>query len=155
MRAASRSGPAERAARQNGCVRWDQPLARLRVDIDSPSPASTISLDGNLSMARPAAAVRGRRYFLRVGWCTPDPVVDEGAQPIARGQIVDRTVGDMLVALFGARQFHAMRATHEPAVHHCMRHFRVKLQLVTGTKAECLDGESVAFSQQLTSGRQI
>jgi len=48
-----------------------------------------------------------------------------------------------------------MRATHEPAVHHRMRHFRVKLQRVTGTKAECLDGESVAFSQQFTSGRQI
>src|SRR6185312_1467768 len=48
-----------------------------------------------------------------------------------------------------------MRATHEPAVHHRMRHFRVKLQRVTGTKAECLDGESVAFSQQFASGRQI
>ena len=47
-------------------------------------------------------------------------------------------IGNVLVALFGAWQFHSMCATHKPPVHHRMRYFGVELKGVTGAMAECL-----------------
>src|SRR5262249_17960719 len=68
---------------------------------------------------------------------------------------MDSTIGDVLVALLGTGQFHAVCASHQPTIHHRVRHFRVKLKCVTGTEPEGLHGKGVAFRQQLASGRQI
>src|SRR5579885_137391 len=78
-----------------------------------------------------------------------DPVVDEGGKPVARGKIVHGAVGDVLVALFGSRQFHAVGAAYQPAIHHGVRDLGMELQGVAGSAAECLDLEGLAFSQQL------
>src|SRR5262245_62093230 len=48
-----------------------------------------------------------------------------------------------------------MRATHEPPVHHRMRHFGMELQRIAGTMSECLDREGVAFRQQLAARGQL
>src|SRR5262249_52708059 len=37
-----------------------------------------------------------------------EPVVEKGRQPGAAGEIVDRAIGDVLVALLGARHLHAV-----------------------------------------------
>src|SRR6185437_16601681 len=69
----------------------------------------------------------GERYALD-RLVAPEPALEEGGEPVAGGEIVDEAVGEVLVALLGAGKFHAMRAAHEPAVHHRVRHFRVELQ---------------------------
>src|SRR4249919_3572614 len=48
-----------------------------------------------------------------------------------------------------------MRTAHEPSVHHRVRHFGMKLQRITGTEAEGLNAESVAFGQQIAARRQV
>ena len=62
--------------------------------------------------------------------------------------------GDMLVARQGARQFQAMRAAHQPAIHHGVRHLGVKLQRVAAAVAERLDREGIALGQQFATIRQ-
>jgi hypothetical protein len=84
---------------------------------------------------------------------SPDPVIDEGGKPVARSVIVGRTIGYVFVTLLRTRQFHAMRTTNQPTIHHSVRHFRMELQRVTGAQAEGLDRKSVAFRQELTAGR--
>ena len=66
-----------------------------------------------------------------------------------------RTVGDVLVALLCTRQFHPMRASHKPAIHHRVCDLGMELQRIAGAMAKCLHGESVALSQQLTAGRKV
>src|SRR5262245_42310050 len=135
--------------------------ARLRVGI-APYLNATINLRADLSMACLAARDTSRRkrrsgYAFRclVCRCASNPVINEGSKPILRGQIVHRTVGDVLVALLGARQFHSMGAAHEPSVHHGVRDFRVELQRISRAKAKRLNRERIAFGQQLTAGRQL
>src|ERR1700693_4920803 len=45
-----------------------------------------------------------------------DPVIDEGGEPVARGMVVHRAVGDVLGALLGAGKLHAMGAAHAPVI---------------------------------------
>src|SRR5215472_14344971 len=68
---------------------------------------------------------------------------------------MNRAIGYVLVALLGTGQFHAVRASHQPTVHHRVRHFRMKLKCVASTEPESLHGKGVAFRQQLASGRQL
>ena len=76
-------------------------------------------------------------------------MIDEDAEPIARGMIVDRTVGNVFVTLLRTRQFHAMCTTNEPSVHHGVSYFRMELESIAGARPEGLDRKSVAFGQEL------
>src|SRR3974390_3427964 len=59
-----------------------------------------------------------------------DPMIDECCQPVSRGMVVHRAISNVLMPLLGARQLHAMGAARQPAVHHGVGNFRVKLQAV-------------------------
>src|SRR5262245_35104674 len=48
-----------------------------------------------------------------------------------------------------------MRAANQPAIHHRVRDFRMKLQRIAGAMTECLHRESVAFREQLTAVRKV
>src|SRR6187551_2915935 len=65
-----------------------------------------------------------------IGRHEPHPVIDEGGKPVARSVIVDRTIGNMFMPLLRTGQFHAMRPTNEPTIHHGVRHFRMELQRI-------------------------
>jgi hypothetical protein len=80
-------------------------------------------------------------------------MIDEGGKPVAGSVIMDRTIGNVFVTLLRPRQFHTMGTTNEPTIHHGVRHFRMKLQRITGAQAEGLDRKSIAFRQELTTGR--
>jgi hypothetical protein len=73
--------------------------------------------------------VRSVRDFIVAPICRhePHPVIDEGGKPVARSVIMDRTIGNVFVTLLRTRQFHAMRTTNEPTIHHGVRHFRMEL----------------------------
>ena len=61
-------------------------------------------------------------------------------------------VGNVFVALLRTRQFHAVRTTNEPSVHHGVGYFRMELQSIAGAQPERLDRKSVAFGQEFTAG---
>src|SRR4029453_12588732 len=48
-----------------------------------------------------------------------------------------------------------MRAANQPAIHHCVRDFGMKLQRIAGAMTKCLHRESVAFRQQLAAVRKV
>src|SRR5262245_30371692 len=68
---------------------------------------------------------------------------------------MDCPIGDVLVALLGTGQFHAVRTSHQPTIPHRVSPFRMKLKCVASTEPEGLYGKGVAFRQQFTCGRQI
>ena len=80
--------------------------------LDSPeSPRHRARRDGDLS----TVPMRAKRRVPRdtrvrrplrpaIGRFAAEPVIDEGGKPMARGMIVHRAVGDMLVPLLGAGQ---------------------------------------------------
>src|SRR5689334_946135 len=84
--------------------------------IAPPNPYATINPSDSVSSSEkfkcpcPSACVF-RGLFGRLA---ANPVIDEGGQPIARRHVVHRAVSNVLVALLGARQFHAVGAAHEP-----------------------------------------
>src|SRR5690349_2548780 len=82
-------------------------------------------------------------------------MVEKRGEPVASGEVVNRAIGNVLVALLGARHLHAMRAADQPAIHHRMRHFGVKLDGVAGAVTERLHGKSITLSEQLAAARKL
>src|SRR5579875_2824208 len=65
-------------------------------------------------------------------------------------------VGDMLVALFRSGKLHAVRAPHQPAIHHGVRDLRMELQSVAASVTKRLDLEDpLALGQKLAARGQI
>src|SRR4051794_18230761 len=83
-----------------------------------------------------------------------EPVIEKSRQPPADAVIVDRAVGEMLMALLGARQLHACGAARGPAAHHRVRHLGVKLNCEGGAHAKRLDWKDVALGKKLRAARQ-
>src|SRR3569623_2926963 len=124
----------------------------LRSLSSGPRGPTNVNVRGrDCEFPRDAASGRGRS---RNG-LSADPVVDEGGEPGIRGLVVDEAVRNVLVPLLGSRQFPAMGAAHEPAVHHRVRDFRVELQRIAGAVAECLHREGVALGEELSASRQV
>src|SRR5258708_19062860 len=61
-------------------------------------------------------------------WHAGQPAIEELLQPGALGDVVDRAVGEMLVARAGPRQFEPLIAARGPAMHHRVGHVRMKLE---------------------------
>src|SRR5262245_61556763 len=90
--------------RSTGCAPLrNRPSHASACTPDSPNPDATISLNTDLSMAPRRKSRSGRVYCDPVDGRVPDPMVDESDEPIAGGQIMHGTVGDVLVALFRPR----------------------------------------------------
>src|SRR3954468_11122485 len=79
---------------------------------------------------------------------------DKIREPPADAMIVDRAVGEMLMALLGARQLHACGAARGPAAHHRVRYLGVKLDREGGAHAKRLDWKDVALGKKLRAARQ-
>jgi hypothetical protein len=78
-------------------------------------------------------------------------VIDEGSKPVARGVIVNRSVGNVFMTLLRPRQFHTMRASNKPPVHHGVRYLRMELERIASAETESLDRKGVAFRQEFTA----
>src|SRR5690349_10012758 len=83
------------------------------------------------------------------------PMIEESGEPVAAGEIVNRAIGDVLVPLLGAGHLHAMRAPHQPAIHHRVSDFRVKLDGVTGAVAKRLHGKGIALGEQFAAAWKL
>src|ERR1041385_1354781 len=83
-----------------------------------------------------------------------EPMVEEIRKPPPNAVVVDRPVGEMLVALFRAWQFHACGTARGPAAHHRVRDFGVKLDREGRARAKRLDRKDVALGEKLGPARQ-
>ena len=83
------------------------------------------------------------------------PAVEKCLQPGAFGHVMDRAVGEVMVARAGARQSEAFVAARGPAMHHRVGHVGMKLKAERVAGAERLDRKIAALRQQFAALGQI
>src|SRR3979411_1544569 len=84
------------------------------------------------------ALFRGFRHGLRHA---RQPAVEKCLQPGALGHVMDRAIGEVMMARAGARQSETLMAACGPAMHHRVGHVGMKLNAERMAEAERFDRE--------------
>src|SRR5262249_42845123 len=99
---------------------------------------------------RPAARPR-----VRTPRSPAEPALQKNAQPRPARKIVHRAIGQMRMPRSCSWHFQAVVSAHNPAVHHRVRDFGMKLQGEGAADTDRLHFENVAFGEKLGAVGQV
>src|SRR6266851_3776403 len=102
-----------------------------------------------IAVALPYALFRGFRHG---GRHARQPAIEKCLQPGPLGHVMDRAIGEVVMARPGARQFEPRMAARGPAMHHRVGHVGMKLEAERLVEAKRLNREIAALGQQFGAG---
>jgi hypothetical protein len=83
------------------------------------------------------------------------PAIEKGPEPGALGYVMDRAIGEVMMARARAGQFEPRMTARGPAMHHSVGHIGMKLEAESVARSQRLNREVATLGQQFGAGRKF